>query len=122
MKDLLQRRSGHWLIFPICLVSRRITFWPLSYCRNCWNVKILTGNSSSLLLTTAMPATYNSISRLWRCNPSCSYSCIWSPVASGGSSGHSVLSRWIPLVKSGTGKKARPYIIPQNSLKSSSFL
>jgi hypothetical protein len=25
------------------------------------NVKILTGNSSSLLLTTAMPATYNSI-------------------------------------------------------------
>ena len=28
------------------------------------NVKILTGNSSSLLLTTAMPATYNSMSRL----------------------------------------------------------
>jgi hypothetical protein len=38
------------------------------------------------------------------------------------SSGHSVLSGWIPLVKSGTGKKARPSIIPQNTLKSSSFL
>jgi hypothetical protein len=28
------------------------------------NVKKLTGNSSSLLLTTVMPATYNSMSRL----------------------------------------------------------
>jgi hypothetical protein len=31
------------------------------------------------LLTTVMPATYNSMSRLWRCSSSCSYSCIWSP-------------------------------------------
>ena len=31
------------------------------------------------MLTTAMPAIYNSMSRLWRCSPSYSYSCIWSP-------------------------------------------
>ena len=26
-----------------------------------------------------MPATYITMSRLWRCSSSCSYSCIWSP-------------------------------------------
>ena len=37
----------------------------LQYMRSCQiNVKILTGNSSSLLLTTTMPATHNSMSRL----------------------------------------------------------
>ena len=40
-------------------------YQALQYMRSCQiNVKILTGNSSNLLLKTAMPTTYNSMSRL----------------------------------------------------------
>jgi hypothetical protein len=86
------------LIFPNCLVSRRLTFCFLH-----------SGRSVLRAATAVFGHHINHQGCFYRLTQTS-----WR------TSGHSVLSRWIPLVKSGTGKKASPSIIPQNSLKSSS--